>query len=130
VKLLYEVFVAPYQVATTRAELIMRDDGLGGDAIAGDRQFTVQLPAMGSQTLVRYRVQAADTAGRAAIYPDAVEPNPNEAYFVYGSAPWMLISGRMSFTMQRWLSMALCTTTWESTIAAAAGVSTQKRAIA
>ncbi len=82
VTLLYDTLVAPYQT-TTSATQAMHDDGLLGDLVAGDGVFTIVLPPQATQTLLRYRVQATDDQGATAIYPDAAEPNPNRAYFVY-----------------------------------------------
>lgn len=67
----------------------MRDDGLEGDATAGDDVYTVQLPAalQTHRRLVRYKIVAIATTGllRTAPYDD--DPQPNFAYFVYDGVP-------------------------------------------
>ena len=45
--------------------------------------FEALLPSRPSQVFVRYRVEATDSLGRSWIYPDAMEPSPNRAYFSY-----------------------------------------------
>jgi hypothetical protein len=79
----YRTYVAPYQVQLNSGSLAMWDDGKLGDLIAGDGIFSATVPALASQTLVRYRVTVTDAAGRSWTYPDEGEPNPNRAYFVY-----------------------------------------------
>jgi hypothetical protein len=67
----------------------MHDDGLDGDARAGDDVYTVQIPT-GVQThrrLVRYRVFVMDSLGFAMTVPYADDPQPNFAYFVYDGVP-------------------------------------------
>ncbi len=78
----YEVFVAPYQTATVTDSIAMYDDGQHGDDLPGDGKYGVVLSERNSQTLVRYRVTVTDSMG-SWTYPDACEPNPNRAYFVY-----------------------------------------------
>lgn len=79
----YNVFVAPYETASQTMSIPMHDDGLNGDAVANDGRYSAQIAALDSQTLVRYRITATDTSDRSWSYPDAAEPNPNKAYFVY-----------------------------------------------
>ena len=83
VSLSYEIFVTPYQNASETQTIAMRDDGQGGDEVAGDGQYTAVIPPMVSQSLLRYRVTAKDVDGRVATYPDEAEPNPNKAVFSY-----------------------------------------------
>lgn len=66
----------------------MRDDGLGGDAMAGDSIYTVDLPAQASnRTLVRYRITATDAGGFFVAAPLADDPRLNFACFVYNGVP-------------------------------------------
>jgi len=65
----------------------MRDDGAGGDAIAGDNVFTVVLPAQPHRTLVRYRISVEDGLGHAARVPYPDDEALNFAYFVYDGVP-------------------------------------------
>ncbi len=76
-----------YGTDWTRVE--MHDDGLAGDARAGDDEYSVQIPVetQGHRNLVRYRIVATDvlTASTAAPYAD--DPQSNFAYFVYDGVP-------------------------------------------
>jgi len=69
--------------------LPMRDDGTGGDQLAGDSVFTVELSGnlQIHRRLVRYRVEAADSGGREVLVPYPDDPVPNFAYFVYAGVP-------------------------------------------
>ena len=74
---------------TNWASMAMLDDGLAGDAVAGDDVFTAVLPA-GLQTnrrLVRYRLTAVDNTGLSVSVPYADDQQPNFAYFVYDGVP-------------------------------------------
>jgi len=80
-------FDAEYSENWTTAA--MHDDGLNGDARAGDDTFTVQIPA-GIQThrrLVRYRITVMDGPGYSITVPYNDDPQPNFAYFVYDGVP-------------------------------------------
>ncbi len=83
VSLHYEVFTKPYQSAVQIQDVVMLDNGLSGDGVVGDGVYGASIPVQASQTLVRYRITATDTAGQSWSYPDECEPNPNRAYFVY-----------------------------------------------
>ncbi|MFI5381273.1 MAG: lamin tail domain-containing protein [Tepidisphaerales bacterium] len=67
----------------------MHDDGLAGDAVAGDSIYTAVLPAglQTSRRLVRYRIQSTDAAGAGVQVPYTDDPQPNFAYFVYDANP-------------------------------------------
>jgi hypothetical protein len=69
--------------------LDMRDDGLDGDAVAGDGVYSVQMPdeVQINRMLVRYRLFALDKSSSyvEAPYPD--DTVPNFAYFVYDGVP-------------------------------------------
>lgn len=67
--------------------LTMRDDGLGGDAIAGDGVFTAAIPGQAHRSLVRYRVTATDGAGVSNRAPFADDLSRNFACFVYNGVP-------------------------------------------
>ncbi|MCJ7778459.1 MAG: lamin tail domain-containing protein, partial [Sedimentisphaerales bacterium] len=78
-----------YENAANWSNLAMHDDGLNGDAVAGDDIYIVQLPA-NQQThrrLVRYRITATDTGGRSIRVPYLDDPHPNFEYFVYEGVP-------------------------------------------
>ncbi|WP_172992225.1 lamin tail domain-containing protein [Lacipirellula parvula] len=67
----------------------MTDDGLNGDAVAGDGVYSVTLPGslQVNRRLVRYRVTATDTLDASVRGPYADDPQPNFAYFVYDGVP-------------------------------------------
>ncbi|MBN1360467.1 MAG: lamin tail domain-containing protein [Sedimentisphaerales bacterium] len=69
--------------------LDMHDDGLDGDAVAGDDVYSVQMPAdvQVNRMLVRYRLFVVDGAGDYREAPYADDPQPNFAYFVYDGVP-------------------------------------------
>lgn len=69
--------------------LVMTDDGLGGDELAGDDTYSVTLPGslQMHRRLVRYRITASDTLGASIRGPYADDPQPNFAYFVYDGVP-------------------------------------------
>ncbi|MDI6448632.1 lamin tail domain-containing protein [Anaerobaca lacustris] len=67
----------------------MRDDGLEGDATAGDDIYTVVLPAelQMHRRLVRYKIVAITPTGSLRTAPYDDDPQPNFAYFVYNGVP-------------------------------------------
>ncbi|MBX3433374.1 MAG: lamin tail domain-containing protein [Pirellulales bacterium] len=78
---------AAYQTEWTT--LVMRDDGLEGDAVAGDSVYTVVMPGtlQVHRRLVRYRITATDVLGASVRGPYADDAQPNFAYFVYDGVP-------------------------------------------
>ena len=58
------------------------DDGQGADLIAGDGVFSAQLPALGDNSIVRYRVLADRGEGEELVSPRATDPMEWHAYFV------------------------------------------------
>ena len=78
---------AAYQ--TNWATATMHDDGLAGDATAGDGVYTAQLPAslQTNRRLIRYRIIAIDTTNLVIQAPYTDDPTPNFAYYVYDGAP-------------------------------------------
>lgn len=83
VRLNYTVRDAPYNIVDESSSVLMRDDGVEDNGIAGDGVFGARIAAQPSQSLVRYRVEVTDTTGLGWTWPDEEEPNPNGAYFVY-----------------------------------------------
>jgi hypothetical protein len=69
--------------------IAMNDAGAGGDEMAGDDTYTVQLPGslQVHRRLIRYRIVAHDGGGRSVRVPYADDPQPNFAYFVYNGVP-------------------------------------------
>jgi hypothetical protein len=60
----------------------MRDDGAGGDAVAGDDEFTVILSGRAVNSIVRYRILAdrGGSGGLEPVYPRPTDPNSWRAY--------------------------------------------------
>ena len=75
--------------ATTWTSVAMHDDGLNGDAIAGDSVYTVVLPPslQTHRRLVRYRIEALAAAGLRVRLPYSDDPVPNFACFCYSAIP-------------------------------------------
>ena len=72
-------------------DLPMRDDGKEGDEKAGDRVYSVLVPAsyQRHRWLLRYRVVATDKAGRAVQAPGPDDECPNFAWWCdAGPAAW------------------------------------------
>ncbi|WP_439622716.1 choice-of-anchor X domain-containing protein [Gemmata sp.] len=72
-------------------DLPMRDDGKEGDAKAGDGVFSVRVPAsfQKHRWLLRYRIVAADAAGKEVRAPAADDTCPNFAWWCdAGPAAW------------------------------------------
>ncbi len=70
-------------------DVSLHDDGLGGDELAGDDVYTVELPGAlhVHRRLVRFRLSAMDGAGNEVRAPFPEDPVPNFAYFVYDGVP-------------------------------------------
>jgi hypothetical protein len=62
---------------TTLNTVAMRDDGTGGDAVAGDGLYSATLPGQSFGALVAFRVQATDgfSPGAAATFPKGASTN-------------------------------------------------------
>ncbi len=69
--------------------VLMNDEGRDGDARAGDALFTAALPASLSvhRRLIRYRINAEDSAGAKVRVPYDDDGSSNFAVFVYNGAP-------------------------------------------
>ncbi|MBN1418166.1 MAG: lamin tail domain-containing protein [Planctomycetes bacterium] len=65
----------------------MRDDGRGGDRVAGDGVFTFAMPAAADQTRVKYRIQAIGPGGCSTSRPRAGNPSPWTGYHVLDARP-------------------------------------------
>jgi len=77
------------QYYTNWTNITMHDDGLNGDAIAGDDIYSTQLPGSIQihRRLLRYRITVTDSGGRGLLVPYIDDPQPNFAYFVYDGVP-------------------------------------------
>jgi hypothetical protein len=60
----------------------LRDDGVEGDDIAGDRLFSAILPALPENTIVRYRVRVTGDGETRQVSPRPSSPYAWNAYFV------------------------------------------------
>ena len=78
---------AAYATSWTTAQ--MKDNGLSGDATAGDSIYTVRLPAsvQTNRRLVRYKITFSDSQGNTATVPYPDDQQPNFAYYVYSGLP-------------------------------------------
>ena len=88
------------QYYTNWTNLVMHDDGLNGDAIAGDDIYSVRLPGSIQihRRLVRYRIAVTDSGGRSLMAPYPDDPQPNFAYFVYDGIPAWYGADRLGAT--------------------------------
>jgi hypothetical protein len=76
-----------FENATNWTTLAMHDDGLNGDAVAGDDTYSAVVPQQANRTLVRYRITTTDSLGRSRRAPFEDDPSLNFAYFVYNGIP-------------------------------------------
>ncbi len=65
----------------------MHDDGIDGDALAGDGFFSVTIAARSHRELVRYRITVEDSLGLSARVPYPDDPSLNFACFIYNGVP-------------------------------------------
>jgi hypothetical protein len=93
-----EIGTSAYDTQWTRVS--MRDDGTGGDAVAGDDVFTAVLPASthDHRDLVRYRISAEDSLGHSVQVPYPDDEQANFGYFVYDGIPAWTGSARPGVT--------------------------------
>jgi hypothetical protein len=61
--------------STTYAQVIMRDDGIGGDTLAGDGLFSGTIPAQPANTIVAFYISATDTKSASTRFPALVNDN-------------------------------------------------------
>ncbi|HWN93725.1 MAG TPA: lamin tail domain-containing protein [Methylomirabilota bacterium] len=76
-----------FEAAANWTSVAMHDDGLNGDAVAGDSIYTVVLPQQANRVLVRYRITCTDALGASRRAPFEDDPSLNFAYFVYDGVP-------------------------------------------
>ncbi|MDF1713649.1 MAG: lamin tail domain-containing protein, partial [Akkermansiaceae bacterium] len=81
-------------------DLAMRDDGMNGDAEAGDDRFTAMIPAsvQAHRRLIRYRISATSAGGSEVVVPLFDDPQPNFAYFCYEGIPSWTASAQPGVT--------------------------------
>lgn len=77
VRLLYRIMFAPERA------LAMADDGVAPDELAGDGIFTVALPTVGVRggQMLRWRVEARDSAARVSRDPAYDIPSDSDRYY-------------------------------------------------
>ncbi len=85
---------------TSWVEVLMKDDGTGGDVSADDDRFTAIIPAsvQTHRRLIRYRITASDGGGSSVQVPLTDDPQPNFSYFCYDGVPSWTASARQGFT--------------------------------
>lgn len=79
-----------FEASTNWTAVTMRDDGLNGDAVAGDDIYTAVIPPQANRTLIRYRITSEDTLGTSRRAPFEDDPSLNFACFVYDGVPGYL----------------------------------------
>ena len=63
--------------ATTYNAVLLRDNGLGGDAIAGDGIYSATIPGQAANQIVAFYISATDALGAVTRFP-ALRPGDNE----------------------------------------------------
>ena len=76
-----------FELPANWTSLAMHDDGVNGDALAGDGIYSVLLPQQAHRTLVRYRITCTDLLGASRRAPFEDDPSLNFACFVYDDVP-------------------------------------------
>ena len=78
VKLYYKVMYA-----AAESNVVMKDDGVAPDVLAGDHIYTALLPTAnaGTAQMIRWRVEARDTANTAGTDPPYKNATDNDQYF-------------------------------------------------
>ncbi|MGC8885867.1 MAG: immunoglobulin domain-containing protein [Verrucomicrobiia bacterium] len=78
-----------YTNAANWVKVSMNDEGINGDATAGDSIYTATIPSTIQQhrRLIRYRITVTDNPGASVRVPYPEDPQPNFAYFVYDTVP-------------------------------------------
>ncbi len=67
--------------------VLMMDNGLFGDAVAGDNIYTCRLSPQSNRVLLRYRIEAWDQNDNSIRVPYADDPSLNFACFIYDGVP-------------------------------------------
>ncbi len=62
--------------APTSTDLLMQDNGTGGDAVANDGVYSATIPGQASGTIVAFYVQGRDSLGATGTFPQDVLPPP------------------------------------------------------
>ncbi|HEV7869060.1 MAG TPA: CotH kinase family protein, partial [Chthoniobacteraceae bacterium] len=63
--------------------VVMKDDGMAPDALAGDNFYTAQIPTanVGAGKMIRWKVEARDNSGTPSTSPPFRDQTDNEQYF-------------------------------------------------
>src|SRR5205085_5174206 len=80
----------------------MVDDGTGGDAIAGDGIYSATIPGQAANTMVAFRIAAADPLGATNTFPfgDPSYPRPFECLVRFGDP----IPTTAFFSYRQWMT--------------------------
>ena len=85
-----QTFAIRYRIDPGSSEipLPMRDDGLAGDAVAGDGVFSATIPGQGSGTIAAFYLSASDVNGAATRFPAVLSDNSpvRECLVMFGDA--------------------------------------------
>ena len=94
------ISLADPRYAAGWTDLAMRDDGRGGDQLAGDAVYSAVLPGavLTHRRLARYRITAEDGLGDSVRVPYPDDPVPNFACFAYDGVPAWTGSARPGAT--------------------------------
>ena len=61
--------------STAYSSVTMRDDGTGGDSLAGDGIYSATLPGQGSRVIVAFYISASDSRGATSRFPALADDN-------------------------------------------------------
>jgi hypothetical protein len=84
-----------YSTGDAFTAVTMHDDGLNGDAMAGDSFYTAIIPPMNSGTIVKYYCLAQDLNGQTNTWPNDA-PSKFRAYTVDYQPPKLMITEIMA----------------------------------
>lgn len=83
----------------------LRDDGTGGDEVAGDRVFSAVLPPRPDNTIVRYRVHLTGDGETRQAWPRPSAPYAWHAYFVNPVIDTTSTTYHIFISTQHWTEM-------------------------
>ncbi len=74
--------------ATTYSAITMQDNGVGGDAVAGDGIYSASIPGQASGTIVAFYIAATDSTGVTSRFPALLTDNsiPRECVVMFGDS--------------------------------------------
>lgn len=83
----------------------LRDDGAGGDEVAGDRVFSAVLPPRPDNSIVRYRVRVTGDGETRQAWPRSSAPYAWHAYFVSPVVDTASATFHIFIASQSWTEM-------------------------